>query len=162
LVVDPSPTKCAQQQEAGNGFNIVAAHTDSPCLRLKPKNKKQAQQFEQLAVQTYGGGLWHTWFDRDLGLAGRVIVREQDKYVSKLINITRFVLSPLLPFQRNHQSSIINHQSSIIIHQSSIINHCLFDQLTDRLFPHDQTDPPHSIALHPSGKRSERSLQVQL
>lgn len=55
-----------------NCFNIVAAHTDSPCLKLKPKFEKEKLGYKQLGVQLYGGGLWHTWFDRDLGVAGRV------------------------------------------------------------------------------------------
>lgn len=43
----------------GNGFNILAAHTDSPCLKLKPVSKKESSGYLQVAVQTYGGGLWY-------------------------------------------------------------------------------------------------------
>jgi len=60
---------------SGNGFAIIGAHTDSPCIKLKPLTKLTRGGYLELAVQTYGGGLWHTWFDRDLGLAGRVVVR---------------------------------------------------------------------------------------
>ena len=41
-----------------------------------------------MGIQTYGGGLWHTWFDRDLTVAGRVIVAENDHFVHKLVHLT--------------------------------------------------------------------------
>ena len=64
-----------KEYQSGNGITIIGAHTDSPCPKLKPNAHVESRGFIQVGLQPYGGGLWHTWFDRDLGIAGRVIVR---------------------------------------------------------------------------------------
>ncbi|XP_040374721.1 uncharacterized protein LOC112199489 [Rosa chinensis] len=81
---------------AGNGFHIVGAHTDSPCLKLKPVSKVAKGGYLEVGVQTYGGGLWHTWFDRDLIIAGRVMVREEKdgvvSYSHRLVRIEKPIM----------------------------------------------------------------------
>jgi aspartyl aminopeptidase len=55
---------------------IIGAHTDSPNLRIKPRPDREACGFRQLTVEPYGGLLANSWLDRDLGLSGRVMVRD--------------------------------------------------------------------------------------
>jgi len=57
---------------AENGFRMVGAHTDSPCLKVKPNPELINKNYLQLGVEVYGGALLNPWFDRDLSLAGRV------------------------------------------------------------------------------------------
>ena len=72
-----------------------------------------------LNIETYGGGLWNTWFDRDLGLAGRVLVRRGDKVVPCLIKVDKPILRiPMLAihllrdidtagFKPNYQTNLV-------------------------------------------------------
>jgi len=103
----------------GDGFLILGAHTDSPCPKLKPKPGATRAGFLQVACQPYGGGLWHTWFDRDLGVAGRVLVRQADgTMVQRLLKIERPIMRiPTLAIHlnRNVNSSFeVNFQNHML------------------------------------------------
>jgi len=60
------------------GVRMVGAHTDSPCLMVKPSPEIRKNGFLQLGVEVYGGALLNPWFDRDLSLAGRVSYTDND------------------------------------------------------------------------------------
>ncbi|KOV63516.1 M18 family aminopeptidase [Streptomyces sp. MMG1121] len=70
-------------------FHIVGAHTDSPNLRVKPRPDSGAHGWRQVAVELYGGPLMNSWLDRDLGLAGRLTLRDGS---SVLVNVDRPLL----------------------------------------------------------------------
>ncbi|MCB9729400.1 MAG: M18 family aminopeptidase [Deltaproteobacteria bacterium] len=77
------------------GFRIIGAHTDSPNLRLKPRPDLDAHGYRQLGVETYGGLLAYTWLDRDLGLAGAVLLRDDaapGRTATHLLRIDRPIL----------------------------------------------------------------------
>ena len=56
-------------------FQIVGAHTDSPGLRIKPRPNESRFGWHTLQVEIYGGPLLNSWLDRDLGIAGHVVLR---------------------------------------------------------------------------------------
>jgi aspartyl aminopeptidase len=57
-------------------FRLAGAHTDSPCLRVKPNPDHESVGWRQLNVEVYGGILNNSWLDRDLAVAGRVIAAD--------------------------------------------------------------------------------------
>lgn len=104
--------------DSNGGFSITAAHTDSPCLKIKPKSKIKNFDINQVGVQVYGGGLWHTWFDRDLGVSGLVLIKKNDVVTSKVVNITKPILRiPTLAIHLNrevNESFTFNRELNLI------------------------------------------------
>ena len=77
----------------GNGMAVLAAHTDSPHPKVKPVSKQNQSGYLQVGVELYGGGIWHTWFDRDLTVAGRVVVaRGEETYSAELVHIPKALM----------------------------------------------------------------------
>lgn len=71
-----------------SGVRLIGAHTDSPTLRVKPQPELVREGYRQLGVEVYGGALYSTWLDRDLSIAGRVVVRgEGAKVESHLVRL---------------------------------------------------------------------------
>lgn len=80
----------AERFDLTDGFRMVAAHTDSPCLKLRPKSLYTNEGYLQFNVEVYGGALLNPWFDRDLGLAGKVWYLDKDGSMqSDLITIDK-------------------------------------------------------------------------
>lgn len=72
----------------GNGAAILAGHVDALTAKLKPVSKVPNKAgYVQLGVAPYAGAPNTTWWDRDLGIGGRVLVKEGDKIVSKLVKL---------------------------------------------------------------------------
>lgn len=66
-------------------IRMAAAHTDHPCLRIKPNPDFKTNGYAQVNLEVYGGPILNTWFDRPLGVAGRVALVGEDPFSPKLV-----------------------------------------------------------------------------
>lgn len=82
----------ADHHRATSGVRVIGAHTDSPNLRIKPQPDTASAGWRQLGVEVYGGVLLNSWLDRDLGIAGRAVVREADATTTRLFRDDRPLL----------------------------------------------------------------------
>ena len=83
-------------------FQAVASHSDSPCFKLKPCARREANGYALLNVEKYGGVIMQTWFDRPLSIAGRVVVKTGEGIGTRLVNLDRdLALIPNLPIHFN-------------------------------------------------------------
>jgi len=103
------------------GFRLVGAHTDSPNLRIKPRGEAGSHGVRQIAVEPYGGVLLHTWLDRDLSVAGRVVVKTDAGLKTVLVRIDRplcRVASLAIHLHRkvNEDGLVLNKQSHLAPH----------------------------------------------
>jgi len=102
-----------------SGVRMIGAHTDSPCLRIKPTPDVRRSGFHQLGVEIYGGVLLAPWFDRDLSIAGRVTCSGTNgQRLSLLIDFKKPIVTiPSLAIHLNrdiHKNRTINPQQELV------------------------------------------------
>lgn len=101
------------------GIRMMGAHTDSPCLKVKPRAELNRRGYFQLGVEVYGGALLGPWYDRDLSLAGRVSYRDTaGQIASVLIDFERAIaIIPSLAIHLDREANnlrTINAQKDIV------------------------------------------------
>lgn len=92
-----------------DGFRLIGAHTDAPGFRIKPNAEmKTEDHYIRLNTEVYGGPILYTWFDRPLGIAGRVILKGKSalKPRVELVNINKPVL--IIPSLAIHMNRSVN------------------------------------------------------
>ena len=74
-------------EKQAKGFRIFASHSDSPCFKLKENPEVTLENaYVKFNVEKYGGMILSTWLDRPLSVAGRVVVKENGEFVTKLVD----------------------------------------------------------------------------
>ncbi|MBQ8291150.1 MAG: M18 family aminopeptidase [Clostridia bacterium] len=97
-------------------YKIIASHVDSPALKLKENPEKQSGQYLTLNTETYGGGIWYSFFDRPLKIAGRIVRRENERVYSETVTSPYFVTIPSLAVHQNrgvNEGFAVNAQTDL-------------------------------------------------
>jgi aspartyl aminopeptidase len=92
------------EDPAETGFKIIGAHTDSPLFKVKNESETISGNYLKLGVEVYGGPIINTWLDRELSLAGRVMISEKGRTLQRLIKTKRPVaVIPNLAIHMNRE-----------------------------------------------------------
>ena len=109
--------KLLQWNDSGHERAIIAgANCDSSCLILKPNFDEVVGGYRRCKCNTYGSGLWSTWFDRDLRLAGKVLIKikEDDKEIIKPILFDSKVGIACIPCIAHHLGPFLGSNYSYL------------------------------------------------
>lgn len=105
--------------DPGQGIRLVGAHTDSPCLKIKPQPERVRRGYFQVLAEPYGGVLLNPWFDRDLSIAGRVTLQAGgESLVHRLLDFRRPVA--VIPSLAIHLDREANSNRSINAHTDTL------------------------------------------
>lgn len=150
-----------------SGIRLTGAHTDSPCLKLKPFPELKSSGYMLLDVEIYGGVLMNTWFDRDLSIAGRItgltaegearsctvdfeepvafipslaIHLNRDVNTSKSVNPQKEMLPLVMQSMLKGEKGFMDY----LLEQAKRVNPCIVEILEHELFLYDVQPPSFS------------------
>ncbi len=132
-----------------SGFLLSASHMDSPGLKLKPDSLKTENSVSRIGVEVYGSPIISTWIDRELGIAGRVVVQDKGEYSSYALDLKRPVA--VIPNAAIHLNREINKgfeynkqtQLLAILNTSTLAGNPLLAAIAEEL----QTSPERIVAM---------------
>lgn len=91
------------------GFKIFGCHTDSPSIRIKPNPELVSNNMLRLNTEVYGGASLSSWFDRSLGIAGRIVLKTDDIFKPKTEIIKLEDKAVVIPSLCIHQNRDVNN-----------------------------------------------------
>lgn len=142
-----------QSPHPHQALRMAGAHTDSPCLKVKPIPLSVNHSYVQIGVEVYGGALLNPWFDRDLSLAGRVTwQQEQGSLQSGLIDFRHPVA--VIPSLAIHLDREANENRSI---------NRQTDLVPIALLAHDSTHPDfHELLMEQLRRQHQGAAPVAI
>ncbi|RLA11091.1 MAG: M18 family aminopeptidase, partial [Gammaproteobacteria bacterium] len=103
---------------ASSGFSLIGAHTDSPGLRVKPNPAIENKDLVRIGVEVYGGPILATFVDRDLGLAGRLVYRDQGQLATRLVRFPTPIMR--IPSLAIHMDRQVNTKGLLLDKQTQL------------------------------------------
>ncbi len=97
--------------DSASGYTVVASHSDSPSFRVKSSGESMLGEYTRLPVERYGGMIYHSWLDRPLSIAGRVVIRTPDGVRTENVNVDRDLL--VIPSLAIHFDRTVNEKCSL-------------------------------------------------
>ncbi|MCD8373431.1 MAG: M18 family aminopeptidase [Clostridia bacterium] len=86
-----------------SGFNIVASHADSPCFKIKYNPEIKVENYFKLSTEKYGGGIYYSFLDTPVTIAGRVVLSDGNKFECQVFTSEKTFIIPSVAIHYNRQ-----------------------------------------------------------
>ena len=97
---------CKVPEGGFDKWHITATHSDSPSFKVKENPENCDDRYVRINVEPYGGGIFSTWMDKPISVAGRVVIKKNGEYVTRLVNVDRDLL--MIPNLAIHMDKTAN------------------------------------------------------